>query len=215
MRDNFEESEKNEPHSSFFKSLPKPQRAAFLFLSALSLGVLVLWIWQFNSRLSGPFRIPGSQETIKVSSTEDLAAALSNMDTDGDGLTDNEELSLYKTSPYLEDSDSDGVDDRTEIEKGTDPNCAPGQQCNVQDVTALTAVASNTAAVSTETAAVIADSGNSDGLQAMMAGQADAAQLRALLLDSGADANMLKQLSDEELLKTYQEMLAGQNGLSQ
>jgi hypothetical protein len=48
----------------------------------------------------------------------------------------------------------------------------------VQDVPALTAVASNTAAVSTETAAVIADSGNSDGLQAMMAGQADAAQLR-------------------------------------
>ena len=85
----------------------------------------------------------------------------------------------------------------------------------MQDVPALTAVASNTAAVSTETAAVIADSGNSDGLQAMMAGQADAAQLRALLLDSGADANMLKQLSDEELLKTYQEMLAGQNGLSQ
>lgn len=214
MHDNFEELEKNEPSPSFFKSLPKPQRAAFLFLSALSLGVLVLWVWQFNSRLTSPFSIPGSNKAEELN-TEDFIAAISNMDSDGDGLTDNEEVNLYNTSPYLEDSDSDGISDREEIENGTNPNCAPGQQCNVQDVPALTTTASNTAAVSTETAAVVVDSGNSDSLQAMMAGQADAAQLRALLLDSGADADMLQQLSDEELLKTYQEMLAGQSGLSQ
>lgn len=207
MRDNFEESEKNESHSSFFKSLPKPQRAAFLFLSALSLGVIILWVWQFNSRLTSPFRVPGTNQTIAVSDTGDLAAALSNMDTDGDGLTDNEEINLYGTSPYLEDSDSDGINDRVEIENGTDPNCAPGQQCNIQDVPVLTTA---TTTVTSNTPVIAADSGNSDSLQAMMDGQADAAQLRALLLDSGADATMLQQLSDEELIKTYQEMLAGQ-----
>ncbi len=215
MRDNFEESKKNEPSSSFLKSLPKPQRTAFLFLSALSLGVIVLWVWQFHSRLTSPFSIPGSNNTENSLNTDDFMLALSNMDSDGDGLTDNEETNLYGTSPFLEDSDSDGISDRAEIENGTNPNCAPGQQCNVQDIPVLTTTASNTATISTATATVTADSGNSDSLQAMMSGQANAAQLRALLLDSGADAGMLQQLSDEDLIETYQEMLAGQSGVSQ
>lgn len=215
MRDNFEESKKNEPSSSFLKSLPKPQRTAFLFLSALSLGVIVLWVWQFHSRLTSPFSIPGSNNTENSLNTDDFMLALSNMDSDGDGLTDNEETNLYGTSPFLEDSDSDGISDRAEIENGTNPNCAPGQQCNVQDIPVLTTTASNTATASTATATVTADSGNSDSLQAMMSGQANAAQLRALLLDSGADAGMLQQLSDEDLIETYQEMLAGQSGVSQ
>lgn len=215
MRDNFEESKKNEPPSSFFKSLPKPQRTAFLFLSALSLGVIVLWVWQFHSRLTSPFSIPGSNNTENSLNTDDFMLALSNMDSDGDGLTDNEETNLYGTSPFLEDSDSDGISDRAEIENGTNPNCAPGQQCNVQDIPVLTTTASNTATISTTTVTVTADSSNSDSLQAMMSGQANAAQLRALLLDSGADAGMLQQLSDEDLIETYQEMLAGQSGVSQ
>lgn len=215
MRDNFEESKKNEPSPSFFKSLPKPQRTAFLFLSALSLGVIVLWVWQFHSRLTSPFSIPGSNNTENSLNTDDFMLALSNMDSDGDGLTDNEETNLYGTSPFLEDSDSDGISDRAEIENGTNPNCAPGQQCNVQDIPVLTTTASNTATISTATVTVTADSGNSDSLQAMMSGQANAAQLRALLLDSGADAGMLQQLSDEDLIETYQEMLAGQSGVSQ
>jgi hypothetical protein len=49
----------------------------------------------------------------------------------------------------------------------------------------------------------------------MMAGQASAAQLRAMLLDSGANADMINQLSDEELIKTYQEMLAEQGDSAQ
>lgn len=214
MYEHFEEVPKDESRHSFFKSLPKPQRAAFLFLSALSLGVLILWGWQFNSRLNSPFYVPGVDD--KETNGDELAvfeAALINLDTDGDGLTDNEERNLYGTSPYLDDSDSDNISDRAEIEAGTNPNCAAGQQCNVQDVPAVTNSATGTIIVSEPDASV--DAGDANTLQTMMSGQADAAQLRALLLDSGADAAMLQSLSDAELLQTYQEMLASQGSATQ
>ncbi len=216
MRDNLVEPSKNESHSSFFKSLPKQQRAAFLFLSALSLGVIILWGWQFNSRLTRPFYIPEGNET---ASSDDLAAfetVLANADTDKDGLTDNEERSLYNTSPFLEDSDSDSQSDRQEIENGTDPNCATGQDCETQAAplnTANNVVATST--INSDITTTESSTAGDDDLQLMMSGQANVAQLRVMLLDSGADANMLQQLSDEELLKTYQEMMAEQGTTAQ
>ena len=205
----------NENRVSFLKSLPKPQRIAFLSLSVISLGIIALWVWQFNGRLNGPFYVADNNQNQTVTDTSEFKTALLNFDTDGDGLTDNEERSLYGTSPYLEDTDSDGISDRVEIEQGTDPNCATGQNCNGE-----IKVASNTPAVTPPVALpssdnTSGDSANADNLKLMMSGQADVAQLRTLLLDSGADASMLQQLSDEELLKAYKEMLAGQTGSAQ
>src|SRR3989344_8466552 len=48
-------------------------------------------------------------------------------DTDGDTLRDYDEINLYGTSPYLTDSDSDGLTDTAEVQSGTDPNCPQGQ----------------------------------------------------------------------------------------
>jgi uncharacterized repeat protein (TIGR01451 family) len=42
-------------------------------------------------------------------------------DSDDDGLTDGEEINLYKTNPLVVDTDADGWNDSKEIEKGTDP----------------------------------------------------------------------------------------------
>lgn len=50
-------------------------------------------------------------------------------DTDGDGINDYDEQSIYRTSLYLADSDSDGFDDGQEIKSGNDPNCPTGQDC--------------------------------------------------------------------------------------
>ncbi|MDD2680533.1 MAG: thrombospondin type 3 repeat-containing protein [Patescibacteria group bacterium] len=214
MPKNLNDPLNNENRPSFLKSLPKPQRIAFLSLSVISLGIIVLWVWQFNNRLSSPFYIPTNQQSNITTDTSEFEIALLNFDTDSDGLTDTEERSLYGTSPYLEDTDSDGISDREEIENGTDPNCATGQDCS--GAIAVTPTVSTTTIVtlpSNDTA--MSDSGSEDNLQLMMSGQADVAQLRALLLDSGADATMLQQLSDEELLKAYQEMLAGQETSAQ
>lgn len=44
------------------------------------------------------------------------------IDTDSDGLTDYEEVSLYATNPLLNDTDSDGIRDGDEIKLGLNPN---------------------------------------------------------------------------------------------
>lgn len=42
-------------------------------------------------------------------------------DTDGDGLTDGQEMLVYHTNPLLTDTDGDGVPDGVEIQTGSDP----------------------------------------------------------------------------------------------
>jgi len=42
-------------------------------------------------------------------------------DTDGDGLSDGEEVDVYHTDPTLRDTDGDGTDDGVEVAAGTDP----------------------------------------------------------------------------------------------
>lgn len=65
-------------------------------------------------------------------------------DTDRDGLTDWTELNVYRTSPYLADSDSDGIPDSVEIAQGTDPNCPQGRQCGVASPTEAVGVSTST-----------------------------------------------------------------------
>jgi len=50
-------------------------------------------------------------------------------DTDGDGLSDFDELNTYATSPYLEDTDLDGVSDYDEMILGRDGECK-GENCS-------------------------------------------------------------------------------------
>lgn len=83
-----------------------------------------------------PFRAPKSllkrseqlltDQRALAERNQQLAA---NKDTDGDGLTDDDELRTFRTSPYLPDSDSDTVQDGEEVRRGTDPNCPPERDC--------------------------------------------------------------------------------------
>lgn len=49
-----------------------------------------------------------------------------NMDTDGDGLTDGEEMTIYLTDPLDSDTDDDAVNDGVEVDDATNPLQAPG-----------------------------------------------------------------------------------------
>jgi hypothetical protein len=208
MPNNFSESNKEEKETSFFRSLPKAQRNAFLSLSFLSLAILILWAWQLNFRLSSPFAVPNNEITNIDEMALDFEALLVNRDTDGDGLTDEEEINLYGTSPYLADTDGDGVSDREEIERGTDPLCAAGQECDINSRIASSGIVPSLNVGEEALSASEANSETDSMLEAMLSGQANASQLRLLLIDSGADAIMLEQLSDEDILSAYQEMLS-------
>jgi hypothetical protein len=46
---------------------------------------------------------------------------VANTDSDGDGLSDKDEIELYGTNPQLKDSDGDGFEDKTELDNGYSP----------------------------------------------------------------------------------------------
>jgi len=50
-----------------------------------------------------------------------LPVALAVIDTDQDGLTDEDETNIYGTNPLLWDTDGDGCSDGEEVDYGTDP----------------------------------------------------------------------------------------------
>jgi len=76
--------------------------------------------------------------TTTISNPTDVASK--NIDTDGDGLSDYDEINVFKTSAFLKDSDGDGLSDYDEVKAGTDPNCSTGKDCSASTVEANTVV---------------------------------------------------------------------------
>jgi hypothetical protein len=204
-----------ERNSSDFslKNLPKPQKTAVVFLFALAILVVGFWIFQLRSHLNQPFDYGDAAEN--TAKEADYIKALSGSDIDDDGLSDYDEIYTYKTSPYLEDSDSDGLSDDQEITQGTDPNCPQGKDCNAAETLPDTSDNSTVESLfdtipSSATSSLDASSLNTTALEQALSGLIDATSLRQLLLESGASQEVLDQISDEDLMKSYQETLASQ-----
>lgn len=106
--------------------------AVFGVCGILALGLSVMHL---RDQIRSPFLAPRSllQQSdailAKQISDDQAMEALKKKDTDHDGLSDYAELNIYHTSPYLADSDSDGIPDAVEIAQGTDPNCPEGKAC--------------------------------------------------------------------------------------
>ena len=118
--------------NQYNKSLSRGQKTGFVLLLLFAILTISLGVLQLRNTIYGPF-------VVHLSDNFDPSASLlfnetlrlQQIDTDQDGLTDYEELSFYETSPYLPDTDSDGIDDKTEIDKGTDPLCVESSECDV------------------------------------------------------------------------------------
>lgn len=162
-----------------------------LFSVVFFVGVSALLIGGFSlyDRLHTPF--PKSSANANTAETDDVANAVSVLrgrDTDSDGLTDYDELYAYHTSPFLKDSDSDGVGDGAEISGNTDPNCPTGKSCG--------AVAANTNGDANTNAAAITE----------------VSTLRQALIKSGAPASVINGLDDATIISQYQDAVTGTNG---
>lgn len=109
-----------------------PRSVVFGVLTLSSLALLVM-SWQVKTRLTVVFPRYGSgenpSESLATSVLELEDEQLRRQDSDEDGLTDYQELRVYGSSPFIADTDSDGISDREEVESGADPNCAQGQNC--------------------------------------------------------------------------------------
>src|SRR5688572_3943788 len=179
--------------------LPQRHRAGawvVLLMGIVGLGIGVMqWRGSFKTVFATTaerFKTPEQVEAERVE-------AMKSKDTDTDGLNDYEESYVYQTSPYLEDSDSDGADDRTELAAGDDPNCPKDKECGSY-YAEFQGSATGTASVSglEEQEKVI--------FEQLMNPTPD--QIRQMLLQSGLDPSEIQGIDDATLIELYQQSLA-------
>lgn len=158
--------------------------ALFLFVFVF----LNLAVWQMFRSLHHPFTDMMERTALlypeaKKTDPAQLIEAMKGKDTDADGLSDYDETYVYSTSPYLEDSDSDGTTDKAEIDKNDNPNCPQGKDCNFPEPQERSATASDVKPFSA------------------FAAQA----LREAMIQSGMSKEELAVFTDIELMQMYQE----------
>lgn len=203
--------------SGFYLYMGKDQRLVAGFLVFIGVTALVLGFVQTRQGINvGLGRPASSASSLSLDGRgqangtfEGEDPALKAKDTDKDGLDDYSELRVYRTSPYIADSDGDAVPDGEEVKKGTDPNCPQGKKCAAQEpvVQGPTDLFGELRPPGTT-----ASGNNSAGsfLQEISAkaqiGQIPSpAELRRLLGQSGQIApDLLAKISDQELIQTWQ-----------
>lgn len=180
--------------------LRKEQKMGIVLLSVFAVFAVGLGILQIRNTMYAPFAL-NSKVPYIVKEDIDTNEALMYRDTDKDGLNDFDELYVYITSPYLADTDSDGIDDRTEIEKGSDPICAEGQLC--ADLVTNEDTLPNTSATLSATS-TLGPPPSTEDLDQLIS---NPAEIRKMLLASGFDKKILDQTSDAELMQMVKDVL--------
>lgn len=151
-------------------------KGIFIGLIFLAIFVLFFGFLKIKEAIQGPFRVAKTEKL----TNEEIQALLAQRDTDQDGLSDVDEVFKYKTSIYLSDSDSDGYNDKEEIEAGSDP-------LNAQS-TPLKKVAEGSK---------IEEEKKELSIQ----------EIRDLLIQAGLPKETLDKVDDETLKKLYNEAI--------
>ncbi|HAM88307.1 MAG: Ig domain-containing protein [Candidatus Falkowbacteria bacterium GW2011_GWC2_38_22] len=227
MLENNNEQESNQmvenQNVHIFNGLDKSRKIALAVLAVFAFIVIIYGIAGLRSGIYAPFTpktiVKNNMDTNTCAdgNCNDLSIEqLKNKDTDKDGLSDYDELYIYKTSPYLEDSDSDGFLDKEEINNSKDPNCPTGLECSGNVFLNEDADLTNPGTANNidleELKALneekMIGSTTETGINPL---EMDAATLRQMLIDAGMEKTMLDQISDKDLLETFQESLS-ENG---
>ncbi len=190
---------------------PAQKRLLGLLTMVVIIGV-GLTFWQFAQNINDPFN-RGRLAANDGSETVDDLSGLDNTDTDEDGLSDLEEISLYKTSAYLPDSDSDGLTDAQEVAKGSDPLCPEGQECygsSPLDQEATTAYQQISGDLQASLDAQTAANGLQGQDLASALSQLPADQLRQLLVQNGFPQDTIDAMSDDDLYTLVQQVVTQQ-----
>jgi hypothetical protein len=157
-------------------------------------------------KAQGLTRDPSELSYVEITTRSDLnlndIETLRAKDTDQDGLNDYEELYLYRTSPYLADTDGDTYSDYLEIKRGTDPLCAEGKVCGTDESTF-------DLAQKRQLLEQLSNAGETmqnwqESLQDLNFEEIPIEVLRQALLESGMPEAELNALSDADLFALYQ-----------
>ena len=188
------------------------QKVGVVIFSVTGVVGLVLSIVFIGQSLRSPFQIDYDGERF-VTTSERNAEEIQRQkttDTDGDGLNDYDELNVFRTSPYLADSDSDGFDDNQEIKSGNDPNCPTGQDCGRavdRGVNSPLVASDLTDELPFEEAGLGVSIQTEEDVEALL-GQLTNDDIRAALLQQGIDQETVDALSDDELREMFNTALA-------
>ena len=189
--------------------LTREQKTGFVMVTAFGALALVFGVFYIWKHVASPFVVEytGPRFLTGDEVKQQEMANLQKEDTDGDGIDDYSELYVYKTSPYLADSDSDGSSDQAEIKGGTDPNCAVNMPCatlTADKVNPTTLKGTFVEEVIDATGAVVS-AGPPETIAPDYTSIADslaqmtADEIRQLLIDSGGDPTAINALTDEEV----------------
>lgn len=174
----------------------RPHREKFNSILILSIGFFAVVIGGVSMwlNLANPFdsiiKQGMEQDRLLAAAQQAELLALQTKDTDGDGLSDYDETNKYVSSPYLKDSDGDEVDDKTEVARGTDPNCPEGQNCF--------------AGVSGPSSSTVPQMQTSLGAPSI---DITPAYIRQIMKSNGATDAQLTALTDEELMTEFNNYL--------
>lgn len=195
------------------------QKLSFTMLVIFGILIVVLGFLQMRNTIYTPFVIRASDLAGPEGGAlfENDQVKLQSIDTDHDGLNDYEELNFYITSPYLPDSDSDGIDDKIEVTNHTDPNCPEGKKCQTAEnlVTTSSAFIPELGAetglgLDPGPAPETSVSAVTDNLETL---SKDPAAMRKLMLQSGAiSKEELDLVNDATIIKMAQGLVEQQFG---
>jgi len=196
------------------------QKISFTMLVLFGIIIVGLGFLQMRNTIYGPFVIRESDlaggENSALFESEEVR--LQSIDTDHDAINDFEELQFFGTSPYLPDTDSDGLGDKKEIDAGTDPLCPEGQRCVRSDAQA-TSTSQGLVPVLGEQTGIGKDPGappSTDILSNLNALSQDPALLREMMLRSGAITKAeLDKIDNATLLQLAQNLITQQFGVSE
>ncbi len=192
--------EQNQPNQ-----FSKEHKIGLILLSLFAVLAVGLGILQIRNNAYRPFALNNSIPPFlndEINSEE----ALRYRDTDLDGLNDFDELYVYTTSPYLADTDSDGIKDKEEIDQGRNPLCYEGKNCGVYDMS-LNASSFPAKQDSAALYGQISPQSMEEYLQ-------DPAVIRELLLTSGLKQELVDKLTDADLKAMAGEIFASSTLMS-
>ncbi len=136
-----------------WRALSREQQLSVIVFGVCGCFALAASIVSLREHIYSPFTAPKSvlvkaaalQKELNESDDAYITEQQKRKDSDHDGLSDYAELVLYRTSPYLADSDSDGIPDVVEIAQVTDPNCPQGKTCTDPSLGVITGASTGTA----------------------------------------------------------------------
>ncbi|MEK7094580.1 MAG: hypothetical protein AAB886_00535 [Patescibacteria group bacterium] len=195
---------------SKWRAFSLEEKVGFIVLCAVGAFGLLFSIYYLIDHLKEPFRSTYIGQKFETLSEQEVRQReeQKKKDTDKDGLSDYDEIYVYRTSQYLADSDSDGQDDGDEVNGGGNPNCPSGQEC-ARDV--------DTGVTSPLTAGGLAGGTVADnGLTGEIKTEADIErylnaltidQIRQALVSSGVKEEDIAALSDGQVRELYDKAL--------